>query len=74
LGKLRTLSGKDVSNILQKYGFREIRQKGSHIVLQKKLDDTTLTIPVPNHPELKTGTLQSIIRQSGLSKEIFLTK
>ena len=74
MGKLRILSGKDVCNILTLNGFQEIRQRGSHFVMQKLIDDSTITIPVPNHSELKPGTLQAIIRQSGLTKDIFLTK
>jgi len=71
LGKLRVLSGKDVCKILMQNGFVEIRQKGSHIIMQKKVENSTITIPIPNHPEIKIGTLQSIIRQSKLSKERF---
>jgi predicted RNA binding protein YcfA (HicA-like mRNA interferase family) len=74
LGKLKKLSGKEVCKILSLYGFSEVRQKGSHIVMQKLIENSTITVPVPNHNELKSGTLQSIIRQSGLSKELFLTK
>jgi len=48
-----------------------VRQKGSHIVMQKKTNNTTITVPVPNHSEIKIGTLQSIIRQSGISREYF---
>jgi len=68
LGKLRVLSGRQVCAILSRHGFMEIRQRGSHIVMQKQLSDTTVTVPVPNHSELRIGTLQSIIRQSGISK------
>lgn len=71
MGKLRILSGKQVCEILSKHGFVEVRQRGSHIVMQKQLLDTTITVPVPNHSELRTGTLQSIIRQSGISKSEF---
>jgi predicted RNA binding protein YcfA (HicA-like mRNA interferase family) len=71
LGKLRILSGKQVCAILSRHGFVEIRQRGSHIVMQKQLPDTTVTIPVPNHAELRTGTLQSIIRKSGITKSEF---
>ena len=74
MGKLSILSGKEVCKILSNYGFIEIRQKGSHIIIQKQFEGTTITIPVPNHNEIKIGTLQSIIRQSGLSKDLFLTK
>jgi predicted RNA binding protein YcfA (HicA-like mRNA interferase family) len=39
--------------------------------MQKRLPDTTITVPVPNHSELRPGTLQSIIRQSGVSRSEF---
>ncbi|HJX30472.1 MAG TPA: type II toxin-antitoxin system HicA family toxin [Thermodesulfobacteriota bacterium] len=71
MGKLRILSGRQVCAILSRHGFVEIRQRGSHIVMQKQLPDTTVTVPVPNHDELRIGTLQSIIRQSGISKSEF---
>jgi len=73
LGKLRLLSAKEICKILTQNGFEELRQKGSHIIMQKKLANTTITIPVPNHDEVKFGTLQSIIRQSCLSRELFET-
>jgi predicted RNA binding protein YcfA (HicA-like mRNA interferase family) len=71
LGKLRILSGKEVCRILEENNFVEVRQKGSHIIMQLQTEETTVTVPVPNHPELKIGTLQSIIRQSGLSRSLF---
>jgi len=71
LGKLRVLSGRQVCSILARHGFVEVHQRGSHIVMQKKLPETTSTVPVPNHDELRIGTLQSIIRQSGLPKSEF---
>jgi predicted RNA binding protein YcfA (HicA-like mRNA interferase family) len=40
--------------------------------MQKEMQDTTITVPIPLHRELKIGTLQSIIRQSGLGREPFL--
>ncbi len=39
--------------------------------MQAKNDNTTITVPVPDHKELKMGTLQSIIRQSKLPRELF---
>lgn len=71
MGKLLILSGKQVCDILEKHGFIQVRQRGSHIVMQKRLPDTTITVPVPNHAELRIGTLQAIIRQSGLNKSEF---
>jgi len=71
LPKLAVLSGKAVCAILALHGFVEVRQRGSHIVMQKKLDTTTITVPVPNHAEIRIGTLLSIIRQSGLPRAEF---
>ena len=71
MGKLRVLSGKQVCRILVRHGFFEVHRRGSHIVMQKRLSDTTITVPVPNHDELRAGTLQSIIRQSGVPRSEF---
>ncbi|MGH8469268.1 MAG: type II toxin-antitoxin system HicA family toxin [Gammaproteobacteria bacterium] len=71
MGKLQALSGIDVCTILNRHGFVEVRQRGSHLVMQMKLLDTTITVPVPNHLELRAGTLQSIIRQSGVPRSEF---
>lgn len=73
MGKLRVLSGTEVCRILREHGFAEVRQRGSHMVMQKMADSSTTTVPVPNHDELKRGTLRSIIRQSGISREAFET-
>jgi predicted RNA binding protein YcfA (HicA-like mRNA interferase family) len=71
LAKLRVLSGQGVCKILTQHGFVEVRRRGSHIVMQKRTADSTITVPVPNHSELSIGTLQSIIRQSQLPRSIF---
>lgn len=72
--KLRVLSGREACKIMSKHGFVEVRRKGSHIIMQKKEGDTTITVPVPDHGELKMGTLLGIIRQSGLPRSLFETK
>ncbi|MBE7475620.1 MAG: type II toxin-antitoxin system HicA family toxin [Ignavibacteriota bacterium] len=71
MGKLKILSGKDVCKLLESNGFQKVRQKGSHIIMQKKIGDSTITVPIPNHSQIKIGTLQSIIRQTKLNREIF---
>ena len=71
MGKLRVLSGREVCKILEGEGFTELRRRGSHIVMQQRSGNTTTTVPVPDHKELKTGTLASIIRQSGLARNLF---
>ncbi len=71
MGRLRVLSGAEVCRILEDNGFRLIRQRGSHAVMQKVVSNSTVTIPVPLHDELRIGTLLSIIRQSGLPRSLF---
>lgn len=71
MAKLRVLSAKEVCKILEEHGFIEVRVRGSHIMMQLQTEESTITIPVPNYKELKIGTLQSIIRQSGLPRSLF---
>ena len=71
MGKFRVLSGRQVCSILANHGFIQARQRGSHIVMQKRLIDSTITVPVPDKAEIRIGTLQSIIRQSGIAKTEF---
>lgn len=71
MGKLKILSGKEVCEILVKHSFAEVRRRGSHVVMQKTLSASTITVPVPDHKEIKIGTLLSIIRQSGISRAEF---
>lgn len=68
---MRPLSGKEVCDILMRHGFIQVRQRGSHIIMQKLDGGRTITVPVPNHKELRAGTLRSIVRQSGLQKTDF---
>lgn len=69
--KLRILSGKEVCQILRKHGFNQIRQKGSHIIMQKTVENGTITVPIPNHDIIRIGTLQSIIRQCKIPRKEF---
>ena len=49
----------------------EVRRRGSHVAMQKMEAEGTITVPVPDHAELRTGTLMSIIRQSGVPRSVF---
>ena len=69
--KLQVLSGKEVCAILARFDFKEVRRRGSHIVMQKKVNNGTIIVPVPDHREIRIGTLQSIIRQSGIPRSEF---
>jgi predicted RNA binding protein YcfA (HicA-like mRNA interferase family) len=70
--KLPRLSGKEVIKILAKVGFLPARQTGSHIILTKQTEQGKKALVVPNHKEVRKGTLLEIIRQAGLKKEGFL--
>jgi predicted RNA binding protein YcfA (HicA-like mRNA interferase family) len=70
-GWLRVLSGREVCEILAQHGFAEVRRRGSHIVMQRRRPDDTTTVPVPDHSELRIGTLRAIIRQSGIPRGEF---
>ena len=70
--KLGVFSGAEVCRILELEGFRVVRQRGSHIVMQREVSGATTTVPIPNHRTVRTGTLLSIIRQSGVLREKFM--
>lgn len=66
--KLPVLSGREVVAALERLGFVQMRQRGSHVILQR----SAVGVVVPLHRELKTGTLAGVIRQAGLSQDEFL--
>jgi len=65
------MSGREACAILAQHGFSQVRQRGDHIIMQKRKDNTTTTVPVPDHKDLRIGTLASIVRQSGLPRSLF---
>ena len=71
MGRLRVLSGREVCRILESFGFVKVRRRGSHVAMQETGADGTVTVPEPDHLELRVGTLMSIIRQSGLPRSRF---
>ncbi len=71
--KLPKLSGREVVKILvKKFGFTVKRQRGSHIVLVKYVDDRKIVTVVPLHPELKRGTLLGVLELAEISREEFV--
>ena len=62
--KLRQLSGKEVIQILEKFGFEIKSQSGSHIKMKRKTGKNTKIIMVPNHSTITRGTLKSIYNVS----------
>lgn len=69
MSNLPRISGKECVKVLTKLGYYLKRQEGSHMILRK--DDPFSQIVIPDHVELRTGTLRAIIRFTGLSVEEF---
>jgi predicted RNA binding protein YcfA (HicA-like mRNA interferase family) len=69
MAKLKSVSGLKIIKALGKAGFQVVGRKGSHVRLKKKTADRVYIVIVPLHPEVKTGTLKSILRQAGLTVE-----
>jgi predicted RNA binding protein YcfA (HicA-like mRNA interferase family) len=66
--KLPRVSGQAAIRALEKLGFEQVRQKGSHVVLRRDHNGCV----VPLHKELKVGTLAGILRQANVSAEEFI--
>jgi predicted RNA binding protein YcfA (HicA-like mRNA interferase family) len=49
-------------------GFAVVRQRGSHIVMRRG----AVGCVIPNHRELKTGTLAGVLKQAGVTAEQFV--
>ena len=70
--KVPNLSYIQIVKALQRDGWIIVRQHGSHIRLQKHIDDTVLKITVPAHRPVKSSTLAHILKQARLSVDRFL--
>ncbi|MFQ5696176.1 MAG: type II toxin-antitoxin system HicA family toxin, partial [Terriglobia bacterium] len=56
----------------KKAGFVVLRQKGSHVSLERRAADKVYRTVVPMHASLAKGTLSDILKQTGLSRESLL--
>jgi predicted RNA binding protein YcfA (HicA-like mRNA interferase family) len=70
--KLPRISGRKAIRALERLGFVQVRQRGSHITLKKVTDEGVTGCTVPAHDELAKGTLQSILKQAQVTLEEFL--
>ncbi len=70
--KLRKISGKECIKILcNKFGFQIVRQKGSHIILKRETSEGAIGTVVPNHKEIKIGTLKNVLELAKIDIEEF---
>lgn len=65
--KFPGLSGADIVRALERLSFEMIRQSGSHIIMRRGVSGCV----VPNHKEVKVGTVNGILRQAGITAEEF---
>lgn len=70
--KLPVVSGRDVIKALNRAGFRVVRQKGSHVRLEKVEEGKFIKLTVPMHETLKKGTLRQIISDAEMEVSDFL--
>jgi predicted RNA binding protein YcfA (HicA-like mRNA interferase family) len=68
MSKLPVCSGADAVKAFRQIGYEVDHQTGSHIILRHP---SMRRLTVPNHRELAKGTLRSLIREAGITKEEF---
>jgi predicted RNA binding protein YcfA (HicA-like mRNA interferase family) len=69
LSRLRPIRGKDLIKILcNNFGFVKVRQKGSHVTLER--DGAFVTVPLK---EIRVGLLNTILKDCNISREEFLS-
>ena len=74
MDRLPALSAKQVIKVLRRLGFREDRQKGSHLVLIHSINNKRVVIPVHAGKTIKRPLLKAIIeRDAGVSVQEFLS-
>ena len=71
--KLPRISGAEAVRTLEKMGFTQVRQRGSHVVLKKELPEGAVGCVVPLHTELAVGTLRGILRQAKVDPDEFMS-
>jgi len=70
MARLPRLSGREVVKVFESFGWEKARQSSSHIILVREGHPATLS--VPDHKEVATGTLRSLIRSANLTVEMFV--
>jgi len=70
--RLPRLSGSNVVKCLERLGFEQARQRGSHVVMKKETAEGVIGCVVPMHRELAEGTLRGILKQAKVSEQEFL--
>jgi len=72
--RLPRVSGAETVRALERLGFVQLRQRGSHVVLKRVGPESVAGCVVPLHAELAIGTLRGILKQAGITAEQFVAK
>ena len=72
--KLRRVSGQEAIRALERLGFVQVRQRGSHVILTRQTPEGEVGCVVPLHRELAIGTLRGILKQAQLMPEEFMER
>ncbi len=72
MSKVPSLPYTQIIKALQRDGWTVVRQRGSHIRLQKRIGNELLKITVPAHRPVKQSTLAHILKQARLNVDDFL--
>ena len=59
----RDISGRELAKLLKKYGYRSVRQTGSHMRLASNFKGIEHKITIPDHQPIKIGTLNNILNE-----------
>jgi predicted RNA binding protein YcfA (HicA-like mRNA interferase family) len=70
--RMPRISSKEAIRALERLGFEQVRQTGSHVVMKKEAEEGEIGCVVPLHRELKIGTLSGILKQAQISIEEFI--
>jgi len=70
--ELRRVSGREAIRALERLGFEQVRQRGSHVILRKQTSEGAIGCVVPLHHELAVGTLRGILRQAKVAPQDFI--
>jgi len=68
---LRRVSGREAIGALERLGFVQVRQRGSHVVVKRRTPEGEIGCVVPLHRELAIGTLRGILKQARVTLEEF---
>ena len=71
--KVPSLSYEEILNALRRDGWVMVRQKGSHLRLEKSTADRTFKITLPAHRPVKRSTLSHLLKQADITLERFLS-